>query len=302
VPTYARIARIAPITPITMITMITTITPITISVLLCAAASGCPPSIPPDDPRLATDSQLPDDVPGLLRYAEARMEKAREGAGFVHREAAGALKALQKARRIEPGNRAVLETGARVARALGEHARSPGEQLKYARAGLPFTRTGRKAFPDRVAFHYYHAALLGLKVDAYRASAMKTIPELRRAARRAVALDKSYDHAGPLRILGSLLASIPAVAPFNGDVVKGIALLEQAVKLAPAHPLNHFLLAQAYAKDDEQDAAARHYARVLCAPAGPPHWDTPLARRYRKKARAALRKMSRSPNPPCPGG
>jgi tetratricopeptide (TPR) repeat protein len=244
--------------------------------------------------------QLPDDVPALLEYSEKRMEAAREGNGFRHQEAANALRALDKARKRQPRHQAVLLAGARVARALGEHARSPGEQLKYARRGLPFSRAGREAYPRLAAFHYYHAALLGLKVDAYRASAMGTVPELREAAKRAVALDKSYDHAGPLRILGSLLASVPATPPFNGDIVQGIELLEQAVKLAPRHPLNHFFLAEAYAQDDELDAAARHYGKVVCASPSSPGWDLAQARRYRKKALAALEKMKRPAPASCP--
>jgi len=244
--------------------------------------------------------QLPDDVPALLRFAETHMETARKGNGFRHQEAANALRALNKARKRQPRHQAVLLAGARVARALGEHARSPGEQLKYARRGLPFSRVGREAYPRLAAFHYYHAALLGLKVDAYRASAMGTVPKLREAAQRALALDETYDHAGPLRILGSLLSSVPATPPFNGDIVKGIELLERAVKIAPEHPLNHFFLAEAYAQDDELDAAARHYAQVICASPSGPRWDIPQARRYRKKARAALKKMKRPVPASCP--
>ena len=34
--------------------------------------------------------------------------------------------------------------------------------------GLVFTRAGRKHAPKEVAFHHYHAALMGLRVDAYQ--------------------------------------------------------------------------------------------------------------------------------------
>lgn len=260
--------------------------------------TGCPPTIPADNPRAVRPRALPNDVAALLGYAAAQRHKALTVRRFSRLPAVNSLKALEKARGLAPRDRRVLLAGAEMARALGERARTKGEQLKFARRGLAFTRVGREAFSGDVAFHYLHAALLGLAVDAYRASAMRLVPRLRAAAEAAVRLDRTYDHAGPLRVLGSLLVRIPEARPFNGDIERGTALLEEAVRRAPEDPLNHFLLAVAYAKDDENEKAAALYRHVICAPLSA-LWDQVLASRYRARATRALRSFGKSTDLPC---
>jgi len=271
------------------------------AVLLAAAVlgsiTGCPPKIPPFGPGTVKPGNLPRNVPKLLRFAKKRIALGR-AKGFHRLYHTDALVALEKARSLDPKNPEVLLLGAEVSRRLGERARTGPEQFKYAELGLRFTRAGRKAFPKVAAYPYYHAALMGLRVDAYRASAFSGVPEIRAACQRALLLDRRFDHAGPLRVLGSLLASVPAAAPFNGDIEKGTALLEQAVSLAPHFPLNHYFLAQAYAKDEENAKAARHYRRVICAP-GSADWDPVIAAKYRALTQKALRALKRSASPKC---
>jgi tetratricopeptide (TPR) repeat protein len=271
--------------------------PVAVLAALLWCAAGCPPRIPPFDPGTVRPERLPNDVPRLLAFARQRLTRDPPGR-FRRRNHADALVALDKARGVDPTHHEVLLLGARVARRLGERAASGPKQFKYAELGLRFTRAGRKAFPSEVAFHYYHAALMGLRVDAYRASAFSGVPEIRAAGERALKLDRRFDHAGPLRVLGSLLASVPATAPFHGDVERGTKLLEEAVRLAPGFPLNHYFLAQAYAKDEENAKAVLQYHRVLCAPAGA-DWDAVIAAKYRALTRKALRALKQSGPPKC---
>ncbi len=264
---------------------------------LSVSGTGCPPKIPPFDPGTVKPGSLPRNVPKLLAFAKKRLALGRTG-GFHRLYCEDALVALEKARSLDPKNKEVLLLGAQVCRRLGERARSGPEQFKCAEMGLRFTRAGRLSFPKLVAFHYFHAALLGLRVDAYRASAITGVSKIRAACRRALALNPRFHHAGPLRILGSLLASVPATSPFNGDIEKGTTLLERAVKLAPNFPLNHYFLAQAYAKDEENAKAARHYHKVLCAPATV-DWDPVIAAKYRALTQKALRALQQSDSPKC---
>ncbi len=266
-------------------------------VVLLATGAGCPPTIPPFDAGTVKPGRLPRNVPKLLTFAKQRLALGRTGV-FHRLYNSDALVALEKARSLDPKNPEVLLLGAQVSRRLGERARSGAEQFKYAELGLRFTEAGRKRFPKRVDFHYYHASLMGLRVDAYRASAFSGVPKIRAAITQALALNRGFDHAGPLRVLGSLLASVPATAPFNGDIEKGTALLEQAVKLAPTFPLNHYFLAQAYAKDEETAKAVHHYRKVLCAP-GSTDWDPVIAAKYRALTTKALRALKHSEPPRC---
>lgn len=261
--------------------------------------AACPPAIPADDPRTVKGDQLPRDVPRLLAYAKAQWTRAQATDPLDRAASANALAALRKAKGLDSGHREVLGLGVEVARALAERARSPGEQRKYATLGLELTELGRRRFGSEVTFHYFHAAFLGLQVDAYRAAAFSIVPELRKAAERAVALDRSFDSAGPLRLLGSFLVKVPSTAPFNGDIDRGTKLLEEAVKLAPSHPLNHFFLAEAYATDEEADAAAKHFSLVICAPRSG-RWDRDMASRYSELARKALGQLKRAPPSKCP--
>ena len=252
---------------------------------------GCPPAKPPHPRGTITQAQLPKTVPALLVFAQKRIAPDATR-GFHRLHHVDAVVALQKALGLAPKNQQVLLLGARISRALAERSRSDGEQMKYADLGLKFTAPGRTQYGHLVAFHYYHAALLGLRVEAYHASAFGGVPKIVAACRRAMAIDRSFDHAGPLRILGSLLSSVPATRPFNGDLERGLALLTEAVKLAPTFPLNHFFLAEALAKDDENDRATKHYQFVICAPLGRA-WDTHMATKYRRLARRAAGKLGR---------
>ncbi|MFH2006526.1 MAG: hypothetical protein ABI333_08075 [bacterium] len=273
--------------------------PSAVCVIALLAGSACPPRKPPDAPGLVKPHQLPDAVTKLLAYANQRIALGTAN-GFHYLYHADALVALSKARKRAPSDRQVLLLGSRVCRTLAERARGKGEQLKYADLGLVFTEAGRQHFGAEVAFHHLHAALLGLRVDAYHASAFSVVPKIKQACEQAISIDRLHDHAGPLRVLGSLLASIPESSPFNGDLERGIKLLTLAVKLAPSYPLNHYFLAEALAKDEERDRAAKHYAQVICASTGP-DYDAILAHRYRALAKRGLRTLKRSDATDCKG-
>jgi hypothetical protein len=245
-------------------------------------------------PGTVTPDRLPADVPSLLAYAGPRLDGP-----FDRLRVSDALVALTKARGVAATDAAVLRQGAQAALRLAETAGSKGEQLKYADQGLVFAEAGRSAHAADAAFHYLFAALLGLRVDAYRITAAGSIPKIVAACEKAIAIDRRLDHAGPLRVLGSLLSEAPETPPFNGDLDRGIKLLEEAATLAPGYGPNHFFLAQAYLKDDRKDPAASALARAVCAPDGA-GFVAVQTRLYRDRARKALRKLGRSDAPACP--
>jgi len=260
------------------------------AVLVLAA---CPPRKPPDVPGTVTPERLPRDVPSLLRYAGPRLEGS-----FDRLRTSDALVALTKARGLAPTDAVVLRQGAQAAQRLAETAASKGEQLKYADQGLVFAEAGRSAHAADASFHYLYAALLGLRVDAYRITAAGSIPRIVAACEKAIAIDQRLDHAGPLRVLGSLLYQAPETPPFNGDLDRGIKLLEEAATLAPGYGPNHYFLGQAYRKDGRQDPAAASLARAVCAPDGE-GFAAVQTRQYRDQARRALRQLGRTDAPPC---
>ncbi|MGI5861551.1 MAG: TRAP transporter TatT component family protein [Myxococcales bacterium] len=86
-------------------------------------------------------------------------------------------------------------------------------------------------------------------------------------AERAVALQPELFHGGPLRLLGRLLASLPALS--GGDLARSRTLLEAAVARAPEFLQNRVDLAAYWAvKAQDRRAFESALRAVLAAPDG----------------------------------
>jgi tetratricopeptide (TPR) repeat protein len=122
---------------------------------------------------------------------------------------------------------------------------------------------------ERVDGHYYLGWSLWLSASTYTFVAYKMFPQARDEALVAVKLDRRIDHAGPVRLLGRIYSEAPPWPASIGDNEHAIALLQEAVKLAPEDPENHLLLANAFKNDARVADARREYRVVLdAAPAG----------------------------------
>jgi hypothetical protein len=128
---------------------------------------------------------------------------------------------------------------------------------------------------------YLHAVNLGLFVRAKGMTAVGRLSEM--VARLKVACAApAQDQGGPLRVLGLLYVKAPGWPLGPGDLEAALALLQQAVRDYPDHPLNHLYLAYALvdAGERNQAAAELRIAQSLCTPERYGEW----AARWREEA------------------
>jgi tetratricopeptide (TPR) repeat protein len=250
------------------------------------ALTGCPPTKPAENAVTATvkDTELPNDVKGLLDYADAEYTKQTAVA------MQNALKAIDKALTLAKTDYESLWRAARVYAWLGDKSEDDDRKEEYAQKGIDRAKEAVGADPGRVEGAYYLATTTGQYAYVKRIKAKDLVPQVLDAAKKAVAVDEKYDHAGPLRLLGSLYAQAPEPPTSVGDHEEGVKVLKKAVQLAGAYPQNHLLLGDALRINDQLDEAEAEYQRVLNAqPTG--LWGHFLAK-WQRQAEDGLKRVN----------
>jgi tetratricopeptide (TPR) repeat protein len=232
------------------------------AVLLLA---GCPvPQI--QSGATVTPDKLPAKVPELVKYADDILTKAKANDGGGSSNMENALVALDKALKLEPRNYEVAWRAARACEWLaGDWYDDKTRRAHFAQRGADYAKTAIAIDPKRVEGHYYSGTNLGLSATTKTIGAKFMVPSVRDAAKKALQIDPSYEHGGPPRLLGSLYAQAPPWPASIGDPDKGVELLEQALKIDGAYPLNNLLLADALVRAEKFDEAKKQYQAVLDA-------------------------------------
>lgn len=146
-------------------------------------------------------------------------------------------KELPQAQAARPHDLAEL---ARLCFILGEWGAA--DQQRYFDKGRDFAKLLIQERPREVAGHYWLALNLGGLAEMNGDLSM--IPEIVKQMKIAVALDASYNQAGPHRVLGRVYYEAPSWPLSVGDLQKSVQHLRQAVKLAPTNSTNHLFLAE----------------------------------------------------------
>jgi tetratricopeptide (TPR) repeat protein len=192
---------------------------------------------------------LPSDLAGLLSLADGI--QTREGA-TVH-ELDRSLAALEAAREAHLGSPYELDwRETRGASLLGRSLQDTGQRRRLMELAMAAGRRATSAMPDRVEGHYFLAVALAF--DAEDSQELERIEPLVEQAARAVALDGSYDEAGPLRLLGKIYLEAPEWPTSIGDKEKAVELLERAVGLCPT-ALNQYFFGEALYHDEQLQEA-----------------------------------------------
>jgi tetratricopeptide (TPR) repeat protein len=125
-----------------------------------------------------------------------------------------------------------------------------------------------KKYPNNGAIAYWHAANYARRADLLdltEAAQEGVIDELKKLAENAAALDKNYNQAGALRLLGGIhleVPSIPLVLSWPSED-KARQLLEQAYKIAPQHPANVYLYAKMLHTFDRDEKASAIFEELI---------------------------------------
>jgi tetratricopeptide (TPR) repeat protein len=225
--------------------------------------AGCPPAKPVEHPKpLATvkDSDLPEDPAELIKFADAEYKKATPEA------MENALKALSKALAKEKTSYEALWRTARVYAWLGDEYTDDARVAESSQKGIDVAKLAIAADEKRVEGQYYLATCTGQFAFVKKLKAKDLVPLILDAAKKAVSADEKFDHAGPLRLLGSVYAQAPEPPTSVGDHEEGVKLLSRAVQLSNVYPQNHLLLGDALRINDNLDQAEREYQVVLATP------------------------------------
>jgi len=242
--------------------------------MICICACASAPEIFSPSPDRAQN--LPEDLEGLLALADTLQGQRGASPHQLDRS----LAAIEAARNAHQS--AAYELDWRVARgaSLLGRALSDAEQRRgLMRQALEAGRRATSAAPDRVEGHYFLAVALAF--DAEDRQELERIAPLAEQAARAVAIDASYDEAGPLRLLGKVYLEAPEWPTSIGDKEKAVELLSRAVELAPT-ALNQYFLGEAL-YHDEQLGEAQQALRSAMAQSGAGRLGSPwraLAKEY----------------------
>ncbi|MDD3581707.1 MAG: TRAP transporter TatT component family protein [Desulfobacca sp.] len=98
--------------------------------------------------------------------------------------------------------------------------------------------------PDSVEGHYWLALNLAGIAEMSWSDGMVLLPQILQELERAMALDSSYDQAGPHRVLGRIYYEAPDWPLSVGDPYKSLNHLKAATDLAPNNTTNHLFLAE----------------------------------------------------------
>jgi tetratricopeptide (TPR) repeat protein len=133
-------------------------------------------------------------------------------------------------------------------------ATNDAERALIANQGMAACRQLIARAPKSTPAHYYLAMDEGQLARTEFLGALVLVRQMEREFKTAVALDASFDFAGPERNLGLLYLQAPRVGSI-GSKRKARDFLERAVKRSPGYPENYLNLIEAYLKWDEPDHA-----------------------------------------------
>jgi hypothetical protein len=272
-----------------------------VALALTALLLGCPPAKPPQNPADAakvTDAELPKDLDGLIKYSDDQYKRNnQEGVS-------NAMKALTKALELDAKSFEALWRMARAYSWLVDLAASSTAQAAdYAQKGMDYAQKAIAVDGARVEGQYYLGTTIGQYAYAEKVKGRPMVPQVLEAAKKAAAANEKYDHAGPVRLLGSLYAMAPEPPMSVGDHEEGLKILGKAVQMASGYPLNHLLYADGLLNSKDLDQAEREYRIVMNSPESPA-WG-PFLPKWKHLAEEGLKRVEnlrRQQNAPERGG
>lgn len=140
----------------------------------------------------------------------------------------------------------------------------PSQRQKYYEKGRDYALTLCREQPRGVAGPYWLALhRCGLAEVGAKGEGLKLLPQIMEGLERALALDASYDQAGPHRVLGRIYYEAPAWPMSVGDLKKSLQHLTAATRLAPENSTNHLYLAQTLLRLENPSQAKIELEQVL---------------------------------------
>lgn len=186
------------------------------------------------------------------------------------------------------GSYASLWEGARASFYYGYFAlpkRERSKRLSVLKRGAEWAEQATKIRPNGAEGHFYRASLLGGWGEVRGlAGALVVAGDIRRAGEKALALDRSVECAGPLRLMGRFYFRLPGA--FGGSNEKSLSYLEEALTICPTHPQVHIYLAETLHAEGQLERARKRAQWVLDNPRKGVEY-----RQFRADAKALLEQL-----------
>ena len=129
--------------------------------------------------------------------------------------------------------------------------------------GMSYAKRALQVNPEGIEGHYYYALSLAqysIGISIVKALVKGLGPDYESHLEKALAINKEYDYAGPLRALGRYWYRLPWP---KRDLTKSIYYLEQSVESAPLSMRGYVYLAESYLKDGKKDRAKASLQKAL---------------------------------------
>ena len=129
--------------------------------------------------------------------------------------------------------------------------------------GMHYAKKAVALNPQGVEGHYYYTLTLAqysIGINIIKALAKGLGPQYEKHIKKALAIDRNYDNAGPLRAIGRYWYQVPWP---KRDLEKSIHYLKEAVASAPTSIRGHVYLAESFLKAGEKELARGHLQKAV---------------------------------------
>lgn len=183
-----------------------------------------------------------------------------------------------------------LAGSARIAAWLANHVEGDDASEAFADTALVYANTAVQADSSRVEGFYWRAVGAGVLARHNRLTLGRSaMTRIRDDASTAIRLDSTFQHGGPHRVLGGLYLRAPGPPAGVGSLRRALHHLELADEIAPGHPENILLLAEAYLEAEREEEAARILNELLSGDI--PYGDSRDRDAWRAEARSLLERI-----------
>lgn len=150
---------------------------------------------------------------------------------------------------------------------LGAYAEEGDFKERYLEQGVEMGNMAAASGQDSVATNFWFAScMFALATLRGLLNSRGFFEAIEKHGGRALEIDETYCHCGPLRLMGHFYSKAPPGPVGPGDKKKGLELAERAVALQPLELANRVVLADAYLSARYFDESRQILQTVLASP------------------------------------
>lgn len=202
----------------------------------------------------------------VLAYSVQKDPTARADELFAARDNADSLKqavsVMEQLTTREPANYEAWWRLARLRYYLGDREKDQAKKIKLFQAGVEAAKKGVALDVTRVEGHFWFAANEGEYADLKGAlQSLGLVKTIRKEFEAALAINPAYENGAIYSALGQIDLNLPRL--LGGNERRGIARLEEGLKVGPNNAELKVTLAEVYLKKGKRDEAKKLLESVL---------------------------------------